>query len=173
MSSLEDQLANERLMLDLGINRIKSQTNKKQAANMESLTIYGETLCSFNVDIIINHLRAVRRKIEKGRAGKNYAMLTPLLDLPPQQVAAASIRTVIDTLSGRPSLHALSSTVIERIWIEAMLDRASNNELKKYNKGRHKKRYRIFLINNMVNTEQWDARQRMASGLFMVELDKQ
>ena len=67
MSSLEDQLANEKLMLDLGINRIKSQTNKKQAANMESLTIYGETLCSFNVDIIINHLRAVRRKIEKGR----------------------------------------------------------------------------------------------------------
>ena len=157
-------------MLDLGINRIKSQTNKKQAANMESLTIYGETLCSFNVDIIINHLRAVRRKIEKGRAGKNYAMLTPLLELPPQQVAAASIRTVIDTLSNRPTLHALSSTVIERIWIEAMLDRASNNELKKYNKGRHKKRYRIFLINNMINTEQWDARQRMASGLFMVEL---
>jgi len=170
LSSLEDQLANEKLMLDLGINRIKSQTNKKQAANMESLTIYGETLCSFNVDIIINHLRAVRRKIEKGRAGKNYAMLTPLLDLPPQQVAAASIRTVIDTLSSRPTLHALSSTVIERIWIEAMLDRASNNELKKYNKGRHKKRYRIFLINNMINTEQWDARQRMASGLFMVEL---
>tara|TARA_B100000459_G_C8597094_1_gene210233 strand:+ start:2720 stop:5095 length:2376 start_codon:yes stop_codon:yes gene_type:complete len=170
MRSIEDQLANEKLMLDLGINRIKSQTNKRQAANMESLTIYGETLCSFNVDIIINHLRAVRKKIEKGIAGKNYGMLTPLLNLPPQQVAAASIRTVIDTLSSRPTLHQLSSSVIERIWIETMLDRATDNELKKYKRGRHKKRYRIFLINNMINTETWDSRQKMASGLFMVEL---
>ena len=71
MRSIEDQLKNEKLMLDLGINRVKSQTNKRQAKNMESLTIYGETLCSFNVDIIINHLRAVRKKIEKGIAGKN------------------------------------------------------------------------------------------------------
>ena len=170
MRTLEDQLANEDLMLNMGQNRIRSQHNRKQLASMESLTIYGEALCSFNVDIIVSHLRAIRRKIEQGKAGTNYAMLTPLLDLPPQQVAAASIRTVVDTLSSTPSLHQVAANVIERIWIETMLDRATDSELRKYKRGRHKKRYRIYLINTMTNTEQWNARQRMASGLFMVEL---
>ena len=137
---------------------------------MESLTIYGEALCSFNVDIIVNHLRAIRRKIEQGKAGTNYAMLTPLLELPPQQIAAASIRTVVDTLSSTPTLHQIAANVIEKIWIETMLDRATDSELTKYKRGRHKKRYKIFLINTMTNTEYWNPRQRMASGLFMVEL---
>ena len=82
MRSLNDQLNNEELMLNLGQNRVRSNQNKKQSKGMESLTIYGEALCSFNVDIIVNHLRAIRRKIEKGKAGINYAMLTPLLELP-------------------------------------------------------------------------------------------
>ena len=170
MRNLDDQLANEELMLNMGQNRIRSSHNKKQAKSMESLTIYGEALCSFNVDIIVSHLRAIRRKIEQGKAGTNYAMLTPLLELPPQQIAAASIRTVVDTLSSTPTLHQIAANVIEKIWIETMLDRATDSELTKYKRGRHKKRYRIFLINNMTNTEYWNPRQRMASGLFMVEL---
>ena len=170
MRSLNDQLNNEELMLNLGQNRVRSNQNKKQTKGMESLTIYGEALCSFNVDIIVNHLRAIRRKIESGKAGTNYAMLTPLLELPPQQVAAAAIRTVVDTLSSTPTLHQIAASVIEKIWIETMLDRATDSELNKYKRGKHKKRYKIFLINSMVNTEYWNARQRMASGLFMVEL---
>ena len=78
MRSLNDQLNNEELMLNFGQNRVRSNQNKKQTKGMESLTIYGEALCSFNVDIIVNHLRAIRRKIESGKAGTNYAMLTPL-----------------------------------------------------------------------------------------------
>ena len=170
MRSLNDQLNNEELMLNLGQNRVRSNQNKKQSKGMESLTIYGEALCSFNVDIIVNHLRTIRRKIESGKAGTNYAMLTPLLELPPQQVAAAAIRTVVDTLSSTPTLHQIAASVIEKIWIETMLDRATDSELNKYKRGKHKKRYKIFLINSMVNTEYWNARQRMASGLFMVEL---
>ena len=146
MRSLDDQLANEELMLNMGQNRIRSTHNKKQLASMESLTIYGEALCSFNVDIIVNHLRAIRRKIEQGKAGTNYAMLTPLLELPPQQIAAASIRTVVDTLSSTPTLHQIAANVIEKIWIETMLDRATDSELTKYKRGRHKKRYKIFLM---------------------------
>ena len=64
MRSLNDQLNNEELMLNLGQSRVRSNQNKKQTKGMESLTIYGEALCSFNVDIIVNHLRAIRRKIE-------------------------------------------------------------------------------------------------------------
>ena len=170
MSTLDDQLANEKLMLNLGRDRVRAVSSRRKANNMESLSEYGESLCSFGVQNIIYHLRAVRKKIEKGRAGQNYALLTPLLDLDPSQIAAASIRSVVDSLSMTPTLHQVSSNVIEKIWIETMLDRATDNELSKYKRGRHKKRYRIFLINNMINTEQWTSRQRMASGLFMVEL---
>ena len=157
-------------MLNLGRDRVRAVSSRRKANNMESLSEYGETLCSFGVQNIIYHLRAVRKKIEKGRAGQNYALLTPLLDLDPSQIAAASIRSVVDSLSMTPTLHQVSSNVIEKIWIETMLDRATDNELSKYKRGRHKKRYRIFLIDNMINTEQWTSRQRMASGLFMVEL---
>ena len=115
MSTLDDQLANEKLMLNLGRDRVRAVSSRRKANNMESLSEYGESLCSFGVQNIIYHLRAVRKKIEKGKAGQNYALLTPLLDLDPSQIAAASIRSVVDSLSMTPTLHQVSNNVIEKI----------------------------------------------------------
>ena len=96
---------------------------------MESLSKWGETLAAYGVDKIVIHLRAVRKRIESGKAGVSFSQLLPITHLPPQQVAAASIRTVIDSLSACPTLHSIPMDVADKLWIETMLDRATTQEL--------------------------------------------
>ena len=137
---------------------------------MESLSKWGEALTAHGVDAIVSHLRAIRRKIEKGRAGKSFALLTPVTCLPPQQAAAACVRTVIDSLSSNPTLHSVAIDVAEKLWIETMLDRASKEELVRFNRGRSRKAHKMAAIRRMRRTEIWETRERMASGVFMIEL---
>ena len=115
-------------MLTLGCDRAKLLTNRQRKGKMESLSKWGEALSGHGVGQLIVHIRSIRKHIESGRAGLRFAQLKPICFLPPQQVAAAAIRTVIDTLSAAPTLHAVSMNVAEKLWIETMLDRATKTE---------------------------------------------
>tara|TARA_Y100000593_G_scaffold71769_1_gene131810 strand:+ start:5702 stop:8074 length:2373 start_codon:yes stop_codon:yes gene_type:complete len=165
-----DQDELEREMLTLGRDRVRLISNRQRQNKMESLGKWGEVLTAYGVDTVITHLRSIRRKIEKGRAGKSFALLTPITYLPPQQVAAASVRTIIDSLSSNPTLHSVAIDVAEKLWIETMLDWASKEELVRFNRGRSRKAHKMAAIRRMRRTENWEARERMASGAFMVEL---
>jgi DNA-directed RNA polymerase len=168
--SAEDQLALEAEMVSLGGDRVDLLTNKQRQYRMQSLSKWGEHLTAFGVERVVTHLRTIRRRIERGKAGRNFALLTPLTLLPPQVTAAAAVRTVIDSISCNDTLHYVAMDVAEKLWIETMLRRASKRELYSYKRVRSTKRQRMASIMRMKNTEIWDAKQRMASGVLLVEM---
>ena len=157
-------------MLTLGCDRVRLLTNRQTKNKMESLSKWGEALSAHGVNEIVLHLRAIRKKIEKGEAGKNFASLLPLTYLPAQQVAASGVRTVIDSLSANPTLHAAATDIADKLWIETMLDRASKIELKNFRRGRSRKAHKMAYIRRMERTENWLPKERMASGVLLIEL---
>ena len=170
MTTLTEQIALEREMLTLGCDRVRLITHNQQKKKMESLSKWGETLAAYGVDKIVIHLRAVRKRIESGKAGVSFSQLLPITHLPPQQVAAASIRTVIDSLSACPTLHSISMDVADKLWIETMLDRATTQELFRFKKGRSRQAHKMAAIRRMQQTEVWTPKEKIASGLFLVNL---
>ena len=170
MKTLEDELALEDQMLTLGCDRVKLLSNIRKRGQMESLSKWGEALTAHGIDQIVIHLRAIRKKIEKGVAGKSFALLSPITHLPPQQVAACSLRTVIDSLSSYPTLHSVAMDLADKLWIETMLDRASKDELIKFKRGRNRKAHKMAAIRHMKWTDNWQPKEKMASGVFLIEL---
>ena len=165
-----DQDNLEREMLTLGCDRVRVLGNRQKKNKMESLSKWGEALSAHGCNEIVLHLRAIRRKIEKGAAGKNFASLTPLTYLPAQQVAACGVRTVIDSLSANPTLHSVATDIADKLWIETMLDRASLLELKNFRRGRSRKAHKMAYIRRMEATDNWQPKERMASGVLLIEL---
>ena len=86
-----DQDNLEREMLTLGCDRVRVLGNRQKKNKMESLSKWGEALSAHGCNEIVLHLRAIRRKIEKGAAGKNFASLAPLTYLPAQQLSLIHI----------------------------------------------------------------------------------
>ena len=170
MKTLDDQLALEREMLTLGSDRVRLLSNRRKQGQMESLSKWGEALTAHGIDQIVIHLRAIRKKIEKGVAGKSFALLSPITHLPPQQVAACALRTVIDSLSACPTLHSVAMDVADKLWIETMLDRATKDELIKFKRGRSKRAHQMAAIRHMQWTDNWQVKEKMASGVFLIEL---
>ena len=170
MKTLEDQLSLEREMLTLGRDRVRLLSNIRKRGQMESLTKWGEALTAHGVDQIVIHLRTIRKKIEKGVAGKSFALLSPITYLPPQQVAACSLRTCIDSLCSCPTLHSVAMDIADKLWIETMLDRATKDELIRFKRGRNRKAHKMAAIRHMQGTDNWQAKEKMASGVFLIEL---
>ena len=170
MRTQQDQIALEREMITLGCDRVNFLTNRQKKKRQESLSKWGEALSTYGVDQITIHIRAVRKRIQSGKAGISFAQLLPITHLPPQQVAAASIRTVIDSLSSCPTLHSVSMDVADKLWIETMLDRATTQELLKFKRGRSRQAHKMAAIRRMERTDNWTAKEKIASGLFLVQL---
>tara|TARA_R100001530_G_scaffold127806_1_gene97198 strand:+ start:4472 stop:6847 length:2376 start_codon:yes stop_codon:yes gene_type:complete len=170
MRTRADQEALEREMLTLGCDRVRVLANERRTKRMESLSKWGEALSAHGIDRCIPHLRAIRKKIEQGKAGVSFALLNPVTQLPPQQTIAAAIRTVIDSLSTSPTVHSVAIDIAEKLWIETMLDRASKDELIKLKKGRSRKAHKMAAIRHMERTEIWTPKEKIASGLFLLQL---
>ena len=100
-----DQLRLEREMLTLGRDRVELIANRQRQRGQQSLSKWGEHLSALGVERLVPHLRAIRKRIEAGKAGPSFALLLPLTHLPPQQVAATAARTVIDCISSSHTLH--------------------------------------------------------------------
>ena len=98
-------------MLTLGRDRVELIANRHRKGQMESLSTWGEALTATGVDQLVIHLRAVRRRIQAGKAGQAFALLAPVTHLPPQQVAATAVRVVVDSLSACNTLHHVAAEV--------------------------------------------------------------
>ena len=157
-------------MLTLGRDRVELIANRQRQRGQQSLSKWGEHLSALGVERLVPHLRAIRKRIEAGKAGPSFALLLPLTHLPPQQVAATAARTVIDCISSSHTLHHVAADVSEKLWIETMLDRATLQELGWYKQARGRGSHKQAVIRRMAATEEWTPKERMATGCFLVFL---
>lgn len=166
----QDQEQLEREMISLGRDRAELLSNRQQKSRMQSLSKWGEHLTALGVEALVMHLRAIRKRVDAGQAGVNFALLAPLSAMAPDQVAATAVRTVIDSISFNDTLHNVAMDVAEKLWIEAMLAQAEASELRSYKRCRGRKQHKMAAIRRMKNTTTWDPKQRMAIGCLLVEL---
>ncbi len=60
--------------------------------------------------------------------------------------------------------------IADKLWIETMLDRATKDELIQFKRGRSRKAHQMAAIRHMQWTDNWQPREKMASGVFLIEL---
>jgi DNA-directed RNA polymerase, mitochondrial len=170
VASLEGQLALEREMLQIGADAFASRMNKRREQGMESLSTHGDALAAMGVDRIIQDLRKHRHAMRDGRAGRGYAHMGPLLQLAPHKIAAVAMRVVIDQLTQAPKFQALAYSLAERLWLETMLARASEYELKKHQRVRRRFMHKRADAMRMKNSEIWTPQEKLSVGVFLVHL---
>jgi DNA-directed RNA polymerase, mitochondrial len=170
VATLEGQLALEREMLQIGADAFASRMNKRREQGMESLSTHGDALAAMGVDRMIQDLRKHRHAMRDGRAGRGYAHMGPLLQLAPHKVAAVAMRVVIDQLTQAPKFQALAYSLAERLWLETMLARASEYELKSHQRVRRRFRLKRADAMRMKNSEIWTPQEKLSVGVFLVHL---
>lgn len=160
----------QREMLMLGTDRYELLRNQRITNKMESLSGYGNLLVELGVDGVIKALRQHRSKLKQGKAGKYYAHLSPLLTIAPHKAAAVALRVVVDKISMPIRINHLATEVAEKLWMEAMLSRATRWERLNHKRMRTRFKDKIKDIKRMQNTEVWTAEQRVAIGGLLVSL---
>ena len=170
MATLEDQLALEREMLQIGADAFASRMNRRREQGMESLSTHGDVLAAMGVDRIIRDLRKHRHAMRDGRAGRGYAHMGPLLQLAPHKIAAVAMRVVIDQLTQAPKFQALAYALAERLWLETMLARASEYELRSHQRVRRRFAHKRADAMRMKNSEIWTPQEKLSVGVFLVHL---
>ena len=173
LADLDRQLALEREMLQIGADSFASRMNKRREQGMESLSTHGDVLAAMGVDRIIRDLRRHRHAMRDGRAGRGYAHMGPLLQLAPHKVAAVAMRVIIDQLTQSPKFQALAYALAERLWLETMLARASEYELKSHQRVRRRFKQKRADAMRMRNTEVWTPQEKLSVGVFLVHLVEQ
>ena len=170
MANLKDQLALEREMLQIGADNFSSRMVRNRANKMESLSRHGDLIVAAGVDKIVADLRRHRSNMRNGRAGRGYANLGPLLQLSPYKVAAVAMRVTLDQLSQVPKHHALAVLLADRLWLETMLARASEYELKRHNQQRAGFKHKKADAMRMKNSEIWTPQEKLSTGVFLIHL---
>ena len=164
-----DQLhLEQREMLMLGTDRYELLRNQRIVKGMESLSGYGNLLVELGIDGVIKEIRHHRAQLKAGKAGKYYAHLSPLLTIAPHKVAAVALRVVVDKISMPIRINHLAYEVAEKLWMEAMLQRATRWERLNHKRMRTRFRDKIKDINRLQNTEAWTGEQRAAIGGLLV-----
>ena len=146
MPTIEEQLALEREMFQLGADRHAFVNNRRQERGMESLSQYGEALTELGIKPLVQVIRDTRRRMKEGKAGPGYAHMQPLLLLAPHKTAATAMRCVVDSIQKGNKLVELGRLVGERLWIETMLARASKWEMVTHEKIRSTYKQKIFVF---------------------------
>lgn len=164
-----DQLhLEQREMLMLGTDRYELLRNQRITNGMESLSGYGNLLVELGIDGVIKEIRHHRAQLKAGKPGKYYAHLSPLLTIAPHKVAAVALRVVVDKISMPIRINHLAYEVAEKLWMEAMLQRATRWERLNHKRMRTRFRDKIKDIKRMRNTETWTGEQRAAIGGLLV-----
>ena len=168
--NLERQLALEREMLQIGADAFCSRMNRRREQGMESLSTHGDALAALGVDRIITELRRHRHAMRDGRAGRGYAHMGPLLQMAPRKIAAVAMRVILDQLTQAPKFQALAYALAERLWLETMLARASELELKRHQRVRRRFKQKRADAMRMRNSEIWTPQEKLSVGTFLVHL---
>lgn len=157
-------------MYQHGADRVVLLGNRRRLQRMESLSNYGDTLTQLGIDKIIGVIRHHRRQLQRGAAGRQYAHLSPLLQLAPHKTAACAMRVVVDQISSSTRLHALAHEVGEKLWLETMLCRSTRWERINHKRVRGHFRLKVEDVKRMQHTEIWTPMERATVGAFMVSL---
>jgi DNA-directed RNA polymerase, mitochondrial len=157
-------------MYQLGADRQELMNNRRKAGRMESLSKYGEIMTSAGVAEVITFLKHHIKQMEGGKAGPKYTYLTPLSQIPPAKAAATAMRVVVDQLSQTSKLHALAYEVAEKLWMEAMLHKATPFERKRHKKVRRRFRLKRLDVLRMQNTMIWTPPEKLSTGVFLIYL---
>lgn len=157
-------------MRRLGADRVALMSNNRKLHRMESLSKYGQALVEAGVDAIAKAVWQHQRAIGKGKAGRKYIYLSPLLQLPARKTAAVAMRVVVDSISQVNKLHGLSYTVADRLWMEAMLHRASRWERLRNKNLRRRLAVKRGHIMQMEHTTIWTPQEKLATGVFLVHM---
>lgn len=168
MSTIEEQLALEREMFQLGADRHAFVNNRRQERGMESLSQYGEALTELGIKPLVQVIRDTRRRMKEGKAGPGYAHMQPLLLLAPHKTAATAMRCVVDSIQKGNKLVELGRLVGERLWIETMLARASKWEMITHEKIRSTYKQKMQDIRRMKATDEWTTREKVTTGVWLV-----
>jgi DNA-directed RNA polymerase len=157
-------------MHQLGADRQELLFNRRKVTRMESLSPAGEAITAAGVEHVVSFLRHHIKEMEKGKAGPKYTYLTPLSQIPPAKAAATAMRVVVDQLSQTSKLHALAYEVAEKLWMEAMLHRATPMERKKHKRVRRRFRMKRLDVLRMQNTMIWTPPEKLSTGVFLIYL---
>ena len=169
--NLELQLQLEDEMFNNGRNFSRFRQNYLKKTKAESLSNAGETLSCVGFTKIIDHVDHIKKEVESGKAGQTYALLKPLLSLYSQTIAAIAIRTIVDQLTCSPSLHQISKSIGDRLWIEAMLNKLTSKELARFNQvSRQRQRHKIENLKRIEGAEIWPDKEKIACGNLLVEI---
>ena len=168
---LESELKHEDGMLVSGRNFSRFRQNHLKKTKAESLSNSGETLSCVGFNSIIDDVDHIKKEVESGKAGTTYALLRPLLSLSSKTIAAVAIRTIVDQLTCSPSLHQISMSIADRLWIEAMLSKLNSKELKRFNQvSRQRQRHKIENLKRIKDAEVWTNKEKIACGNLLVEV---
>ena len=170
MATLNEQLALEREMLQIGGDAFISRMNRRRETGMESLSTHGDMLAASGVDKLVDILRGHRAAMRSGQAGRSYANLGPLLLLAPQKQAAVAMRVILDQLTQLTKLQALSYALADRLWLETMLARASEYEMKVHKQARKRYNAKKADAMRMRNSVIWTPQEKLSVGTFLVYL---
>jgi DNA-directed RNA polymerase, mitochondrial len=160
----------EQEMRQLGADRITLMNNNRRLYQMESLSHYGEALTQAGVEAIAKVVWKHQRAIGKGKAGRKYAYLYPLLRLPARKTAATAMRCVVDSISHVNKLHAMAYELADKLWMEAMLHRATRLERMRHKRVRRRYRHKKEDVLRMQNTEIWTPQEKLATGVFLIHM---
>jgi DNA-directed RNA polymerase len=160
----------QREMLMLGTDRYELLRNQRIVKGMESLSGYGNVLVELGIDGVIKEVRHHRARLKAGKAGLYYRHLGPLLTIAPHKAAAVALRVVVDKISQPMRINHLAIEVAEKLWVEAMLTRATRWEKLNHKRVRGRYKDKVRDINRMQNTERWTGEQRIAIGGLLVSV---
>jgi len=173
VANLEQQLALEREMLQIGADAFSSRMNRKRKLGTESLSVHGDMLAALGVDRIVDSLRQHREAMRSGAAGRGYAHLGPLLQLSPSKVAAVAMRVVLDQLTQASKFQALAIALADRLWLETMLARATPVEVKLHKRVRYGFERKRKDAMRLRNTFVWTPQEKLSVGSFLIYLVEQ
>ena len=157
-------------MLQIGGDAFMSRMNRRRETGMESLSTHGDMLAASGVDKLVGILRHHREAMRSGKAGRTYAHLGPLLQLAPHKTAAVAMRVILDQLTGLSKLQGLAYALADRLWLETMLARASEYELKVHKQQRQRFKVKKADAMRMRNSEIWTPQEKLSVGMFLIYL---
>ena len=178
MSSIEEQLHLEELMVSGGIDKYHHTNSKHVQHGQESMTSYGRALVAGVVAKVTEGVE----ELQAPSVGKDSLAKQVLADMNPEQVAYISLLQAVDSLSTSPRVLKVARSIAERLEDQHRLDcwRGINREymentLKKANRIHGSRRNkRGGLINKMENDKvpyiPWSNQERLHTGLRMIDI---
>lgn len=175
------QMELEQGMTELGIDRLRSRTEKAVKQGNEDATAYGTTILSRCTEKVTEGVRGFLRDCENGRAGRKHVAFRYLKQIDPSVASYLALKVVLQSISREVRMQTVALNISQMIEDEVRYrevreeDRGLYNylakEAKKRDDYRNKRTTVNFLLNKFEKTwEAWPLKHREHVGLKMIEI---